>query len=369
MKHPPKLAIALVAAVLVAGIPAGVIAATTGTTLAPGDSFGPIRGCHTTLSLDATASPANVDCATSGTTTTTAPTTTTTTAPAGGGNCTAPVVTETGAHDTYNTDPGSVELYWANNDAWNGSAGPQSLQVCSPSSWNALSTQVDNMGQVETYPDTEIDVNGRGNPGDTLSSLTSATSTFAEAAPASGWAGDAGYDVWTNNWSGETMFWNDVRGTQTFWSNCAEPGPDYGDCVAVADGGSDTSGGIPDLGVPVTLGGVGYHFFSYGAPGSNDERVFVRDTPVTSGSVDLKAAYNFEIANGWASSSDVLTQVEYGFEIAATTGTQTFPLTGYTVTLNGTTMGPRSSANSTKVAGGVLHHNAKLHPTTVATLP
>lgn len=327
MKAKGRLRLAGAGVALVASLAAGLGIAgstTTNIPLPPGTAPMTVTQCATP-SLTPTKNPLHhsLACDDGSTTTTTQPTTTTTTQPVQGSTCTAPVTTETDAHETYNSDPGSVENWWISNDDWNGSAGPQSLQVCSPSSWNAISTQTDNQGQVESYPDTELDVGGRDHQSTKpLSAYASITSTFAEADPATGWAGDAGYDLWLNNWSAETMIWNDVRGTQTYWSKCAEPGPDFNTC------------GLAQPPVPVTLGGVAYHFFSYGPIGSNAERVFVRDVPVTSGSVDILAAYNFEIANGWASASDVPTQLEYGDEIAATTGTQTFPLTGLTFDLS-----------------------------------
>jgi hypothetical protein len=44
--------------------------------------------------------------------------------------------------------------------------------------------------------------------------------------------------------------------------------------------------------------------------------------------------YQYEIANGLASASDKLTQMEYGVEICSTSGTETFPLTGLTFNLS-----------------------------------
>lgn len=322
MKTKGPLGLLLAGVALVAAIGAGLGVAgstTTDIALPPGTAPMIVTQCSAPTLTPVAKNPQHhsLACTDGSTTTTTTPTT--------GGNCTAPVVTETGAHDTYSVD-GTGQTWWASNDDWNGSAGPQSLQVCSASSWNAIATQTDHMGEVESYPDTELDVGGRGPTGvpnstKPLSAYSSITSTFSEAFPASGWAGDAGYDLWLNNWRSETMIWNDVRGTQTFWSNCAEPGPDFNTC------------GLAQPPVAVTLGGVAYHFFSYGAQGSNAERVFVRDVPVTSGTVDILAAYNWEVANGWASATDVPTQLEYGPEIAATTGTQTFPLTNLTFDL------------------------------------
>jgi hypothetical protein len=297
----------------------------------PGSGGTIIRACHPPngLVLGSVNSPSVLQCQTPTTTTTTQPTTTTTTSPTtttttqpSGGTCTAANVvwSSSDAQAAHNFDGGN-ELWWVGNDAWNGSHGPQTINACSASSWYVTSDQTNNQGQVETYPDTEYDVGGRNAQSqEPISGYTSMMSTFNESFPASGWSGDAGYDLWTNNWQHETMIWNDVRGTQTYWSNCAEPGPDFNAC------------GLANAPVAVTLDGVPYHFFSYGAKGSGAEEVFVRDTFVTSGSVDILAAYNWEVANGWASASQNPTQEEYGTEIAATTGTQTFPVNDVTFT-------------------------------------
>lgn len=291
-----------------------------------------------------------IACGPKPTTTTTLPTSTTTTLPTTtttqpGGTCTNPIDSSSNANASFNVDDGHD---WVSNDAWSGSHGPQTINVCSASSWDAVSTQADNQGQIETYPDTEYDVGGRDNQSTTpISGYTSITSTFSEAFPASGWSGDAAYDLWTNNWQHELMLWQDVRGTQTYWSNCAEPGPDFNTC------------GLANAPIAVTLDGVPYHFFSYGTKGSNAENVFVRDTFVTSGSVGILAAYNWEVANGWASASQNPTQLEFGVEIASTTGTQTFPVTGFSVSLSPTQGAILRPSHKARV------HHAELRPTTV----
>ena len=66
------------------------------------------------------------------------------------------------AEGTDNTDPNDGEFWWVNNDAWSGSHGPQTLNVCNQSSWYATSNQPNNGGAVETYPDTEFYVGGAG---------------------------------------------------------------------------------------------------------------------------------------------------------------------------------------------------------------
>ena len=234
------------------------------------------------------------------TTTTAAPTTTTAAAGAAGGNCTNPVWSTSEATGTENLDPNGGEYWWADNDAWSGSAGPQTLYVCNQSSWYAVSDQTNNQGQVETYPNTEYDVGGRSNGVSTkpISAYNSITSTFSEDFPPGG-SWDAAYDLWLNNWGTEIMIWNQWTGTQLYWPS--------------------------DKSITVDLDGVPYWFQNNGG-----ELMFFRQTMVQYGSVDILAAFNWLAANGYVKSSDVPTQLEYGVEICATSGTETFPLTGLT---------------------------------------
>ena len=185
------------------------------------------------------------------------------------GTCTSPSYSSSNPSATDNTDPGHVENWWVNNDAWSGSHGPQTINVCSNTSWYATSNQPNDGGQVKTYPDTEYDVGGRTDQSTTpISGWTSITSTFAESNPSDGgW--DAGYDLWTNNWAHETMIWNQWAGGQSYWPQQAD-GPH---------------------GYALTLDGVPYHFYANGS-----ELMFFRDTQVASGSVDILAAYQWEVA-------------------------------------------------------------------------
>lgn len=248
--------------------------------------------------------------------------------PASSANCTNPSFSTSEASGTENTDPADGEFWWVDNDAWSGSHGPQTIYVCNQSSWYATSNQTNNGGQVETYPDTEYDVGGRDNPSTKpISGWNSISSTFSEAYPTTGTSFDAAYDLWTDNWTNETMIWNQWDGTDDYWGQCAEPGTDQNDCVG--------SGGAEKDSVAVTLGGVAYHFLALGSNCSpsteaNCEYIFFRDSQVASGSVNILAAWQWEVANGYASASDVPTQLCYGVEIIATTGTQTFPTTGLT---------------------------------------
>jgi hypothetical protein len=231
-------------------------------------------------------------------------------------NCTAPSFSTSEALDTVNTDPDGGGFWWVDNDAWSGTHGPQTINVCSQSSWTAVSDQPNIGGQVETYPDTEYDVGGRNNglPTTPISGYPagSIASTFSEAYPAAGgW--DAAYDLWTDNWENETMVWNQWAGDSSFWPSQAT--------------------------TSLTIDGVGYTFLANGtncsaAVESTCEYMFFRDTQVTSGSVDLAAIFQWEVAHGYAKASDVPTQLEYGVEISYTSGSETFPMTGLTFNLS-----------------------------------
>jgi hypothetical protein len=110
------------------------------------------------------------------------------------------------------------------------------------------------------------------------------------------------------------MVWNQWAGSQAYWPGIAT--------------------------ISLTIDGVGYKFYpncSGAADAANEahcEYMFFRDTQVTSGSVDLAAIFQWEVANGYALASDVPTQLEYGVEVCYTTGTETFPLTGLTFSLS-----------------------------------
>jgi hypothetical protein len=236
------------------------------------------------------------------TTSTTVPaSTTTTTVVPTGTTCKKPIWSSREATGTISLD--DAGRWWANNDAWSGSHGPQTLSVCSASSWNAVSTQPSESGAVETYPDTEYDIGGRnkGLATETITQYSTLTSTFSEAFPSAG-SWDAAYDLWLNNFGTEIMVWNEYTGTNLYYKG---------------------------QGTAVTLDGVPYHLLNSGG----GEFVFLRDTMVKSGSVDILAAFKVLVSKGLVKSTAVPTQLEYGVEICSTSGSETFPLTGLTFNL------------------------------------
>jgi hypothetical protein len=155
-------------------------------------------------------------------------------------------------------------------------------------------------GAVETYPDTEYDIGG-GNSTTPISGFTSITSTFSEDFPsAGGW--DAGYDLWLDG-GVETMIWNQWAGANGYWP-----------------GQATTS---------LTLDGVPYTVLD-----ASGELEFFRQTQAQSGSVDILAAYDWLVQNGYVTASDVPATLDYGVEISYTSGTETFPMNGVTFSVS-----------------------------------
>jgi hypothetical protein len=177
------------------------------------------------------------------------------------------------------------------------------MRACNYNSWTVTANETDQGGAIETYPDTEYDVGGRdGGTTKTISQFSTITSTFAEQFPhVANDEWDAGYDLWTNNWSNETMVWNEWSGNASYWPSISTAGP--------------------------TCGGVTYSFTN-----NSPELMFFRTSQVKSGSVDILCFFNWEVAHGLAKATDVPTQLEYGVEIAGTGGgNEAFPLTGLSI--------------------------------------
>ncbi|HSW79837.1 MAG TPA: hypothetical protein VLG47_03605, partial [Candidatus Saccharimonadales bacterium] len=194
----------------------------------------------------------------------------------GGGVCNNPI----GSVQDRDTVPipGTGGHYSVRNEAWNDSHGPQTTYACTEKSWYTLSNQPDLGGAVQTYPDSSWEpLNSK-----TLGQYTSITSTFGEAYDTTKGDWNAGYDLWFSKYGYDVMIWNEWHGGPSFWPTQAT--------------------------TAVTLGGVPYHFYNTGG----GELIFFRDTQVKSGSVDILAAYKWLIAQGLLSSTDSITQIDYG---------------------------------------------------------
>jgi len=145
--------------------------------------------------------------------------------------------------------------------------------------------------------------------GKTVDQFNEIKSTFAEEyqTDRTGFDGgdwNAAYDMWFNNWSKEVMIWNEWNGKTGYWPNQAT--------------------------IQVDIGGVPYKFLKNGSVLN-----FFRVTEVKSGEVDILAALKWLQANGHVTTTDILTQIEYGVEICSTNGVdQRFDTTGFTLSIS-----------------------------------
>lgn len=221
-----------------------------------------------------------------------------TAAPVSNAVCTSPAFTTISQFGTWSY-ASNIQV---NNNVWGPSGSwSQKLSACSRSSWNVTANFPADGGAIQSYPDTEFLVSGR-----TVSQYNSMTSCFGDTAPSGGeW--DFAYDIWLDNYKIEVMVWND-------WT--------------------DTGIYPPSNARATTIGGVGYHEFKGG--GAN-EWIYTRDTPTSSGCVDMLGIFKDLAANPSTSgmtTSSVPNAIEYGVEIASTNGTETFQITNATITSN-----------------------------------
>jgi hypothetical protein len=189
--------------------------------------------------------------------------------------------------------------------------GPESVHVCSASSWYVESQEPANNTAVLTFPGVQ-DNFGTGK-GVAISSYKSMTSTYAFVIPNIG-DYEMTYDIWLNGEASagctEIMIWLDNHG-QTPAGSVVHSN--------VAVGGStfnvwrSTSGSWQTISFETTSS------FS----------------PTASGTVDLLAIYNYVVQQGWMAASSALYQIGFGPEICSTGGqNETFYINDFTITSN-----------------------------------
>jgi Glycosyl hydrolase family 12 len=210
-------------------------------------------------------------------------------------SCTNPSYSTSAADGMLNASP-----YFVSNNMWNASgySVTQTLYACSYSNWYVTATMNNDNGDgaVKTYPNSQRDFN------DTISSLSSVTSTFAETSPGTGIYEDA-YDIWLNglatSGSTELMIW-----TQ--------------------NNGQTPSGSVQGT---VTLDGRSYTVWKSGS-----YIAFVATANFTAGTMNLLAFFQYIIGKGWIPSNSTLSQVCYGAELVSTNGVpETFTFSNYSV--------------------------------------
>jgi hypothetical protein len=193
---------------------------------------------------------------------------------------------------TWNT--GKFDLY---NNEWNTSAaGPQTIWGDSYKHWGVQSTQPDSTS-VKTYPSVQENYSNT-----TLGSLHGLWSSYAERMPSvSNFDAEAAYDIWLNNYGIEVMVWVDNHGQRP-----------AGNVVATAN----------IYGKRFQVWQSGNSMFTFALQGKQKR-----------GTIHLLRTMNWLVRHGYLSSSDSLTQVNFGWEICSTDGTpMNFTVTDYSLT-------------------------------------
>jgi hypothetical protein len=230
--------------------------------------------------------------------------------------CTSPVFI------TWDTNGGwSDGGYYVHNNMWNSDAGlgPETLYACSYDNWYVVSNQTNNAGAVKTYPNVHKDYSNT-----LLSSFSYLTSTFAATSPHAG-IYNVAYDIWLNGVATagcvEVMIW-----TENFNQ---------------VPGGSKVD----------TYTQPNWSFDVWRADWSWTYLAFVPDEPVTSGSIDLRALFDWMISKTWLSEDATMDQLCFGVEIVSTDGTDaTFTFTDFSIntTPAGQVIWQTGSASGTK---------------------
>ncbi|TVZ03419.1 hypothetical protein EAS64_23775 [Trebonia kvetii] len=219
--------------------------------------------------------------------------------PVGTASCKNPVFTTSTLYGTYTALP-----YFVANNEWNagGSGLAQTLDVCAPGSWSVTAAVNSGSKSVKTYPNVHRDFNSPA-----ISSLKSVTSTFAESEPAGApGAYENAYDIWLNgianpaSGSDEVMIWNENHG--------------------------QIPGGSPQG--TVTFDGHAFTVWK----GDGNYFAFVANSTFTSGTLNLRAFFQYLMDKGWIPGNSTLSEVCYGVEVVNTTGAQeTFNVTNFSV--------------------------------------
>lgn len=204
------------------------------------------------------------------------------------------------------------------NEVWNtAEAGPQTIKVCSASSWFVEANHpkagvpADREGSVKSYPCTQVLFSKPA-----LSSIVSLTSKWAHEAPAAGYW-NACYDIWLGGLgsasTAEVMVWTDKR----------YPGP------------IPASNALKS--VKANLNGVPFTAWTRKNSNGGDYIAVVFDQNRQRGDVDLLAVFKYLASLGWIKMTDTLAAVNYGIEISSTkSAPATFWLNDFKLTHNGT---------------------------------
>ncbi len=198
--------------------------------------------------------------------------------------------------------------YYLTNDTWNvtGYQVSQTMYICNYNNWYVVANTTDTGdGAIKTYPNVHEDFNEKP-----ISSFNTITSSYADQPPSVG-DYDVAYDIWVNgvatSGSTEVMIWTQALASQASAIN-----------------------GYQSIGT-TTIDGVTYNVHENG-----NGYIALQAVPYnTSGTVDLKAVFNYLISKNIFPATSTLGQIDYGVEIDSTNGTnQTFKFTNFSITAN-----------------------------------
>ncbi|RKN38752.1 GH12 family glycosyl hydrolase domain-containing protein [Streptomyces hoynatensis] len=191
------------------------------------------------------------------------------------------------------TDPNGYTVY---NNIWGSGAGSQCIAADSGASWTVTADHP-NTGGIKSYP------NAKRVVGRTIADLSRLTSSYNVTVPSSG-AYNTAYDVWDSDYGNEIMLWVN-------WNGAVGP---LGSQVAT-----------------VSLGGHGWTVYR-GSNGSNNVYSFLRQGDSTQGTIDILPILDWITQQGWMSQSEVIGDVQLGYEITSSPGGLTFRTNNFSVT-------------------------------------
>ena len=186
--------------------------------------------------------------------------------------------------------------YYIQNDAWNGSHGPQTIYANSFHEIKVISDQPAGNTEIMTYPDVSGLYTGTDTP---VSQFSAIYNTFSESMP-SDVIGEAADDIWLNNWSIEIMMWVDTHN-------------------------EDPGSWLPVIG-HTNIAGQNWTIYK-----NDSEFIFKLDHNETSGTTHVLPAIQWLMSHNQIPSNAGLTAVQFGWEIAGTHGPEEFNLHDYSL--------------------------------------
>ncbi|MBO0882541.1 MAG: DUF4082 domain-containing protein [Mycobacterium sp.] len=243
-------------------------------------------------------------------------------------SCSVPLGGSCGAY-TYSGIPMSngYDTYVSNQAVGAQSGTTETMNANDPADWDVVAhARPYGYTGVQTFPDVQQLTNdwcpGEGGwakdstcTADTpLDSLSTLKVNYAETSPQNNSSiYEFAPDVWTDNYGSDVMFWVDTHGR----------------CNEGAFGGTLLGHAVLD--------GQNWTVHRYGGPGA--EIIFVLDgaggtgtcAQQSSGTIDIKAGFNWLTTNGFVTGPVVMSQLNTGWEITSADNT-TFSVTSYSIT-------------------------------------